>query len=202
MAYLRGCIVAFATFVWLFSSVCFQLSPQKFCTRRFIIAFVWPFSTLDFQTCPQITCLWGSISRTVCMCLYFLQCAFSNASSYYLPRRLHSRNGCIFLAFLHCAFWNERSNRLPESIHSHTGGIIWLFSNVRIQMAPQIACLRECTVTMVAFVRLFSTVRFQMRPQIACLRRCKITLAAFDFSPLCGWFTPSPPHLVQKLAYS
>ena len=29
----------------------------------------------------------------------------------------------------------------------------------------------------------------------------KITLAAFDFFPLCGWFTPSPPHLVKKIAY-
>ena len=32
---------------------------------------------------------------------------------------------------------------------------------------------------LVAFFLLFSTVRFQMCPQIACLRRCKVALVAF-----------------------
>ena len=35
-------------------------------------------------------------------------------------------------------------------------------------MCPQIACMWWCKVTLVAFDWLFSTVRFQMSPQIAC----------------------------------
>ena len=40
-------------------------------------------------------------------------------------------------------------------------------------------------VTLIAFCLLFSTVRFQMSPQIACVSGCIITLVAFDFAPLC-----------------
>ena len=45
---------------------------------------------------------------------------------------------------------------------------VWLFSTVRFQMFPQIACQGGFIVTLVAFVLLFSTMRFQMFPQIAC----------------------------------
>ena len=68
-----------------------------------------------------------------------------------------------------------------------------LCSSVCFQMSPQNFCtrrfiitliaLRECIVTMVAFVRILSTVRFQMRPQIACLRRC--TGCIWLFSTVC-----------------
>ena len=43
----------------------------------------------------------------------------------------------------------------------------------RILNPPQIASLRGCIVTLVAFVCLFSTVCLQMSPQIACPRRCE-----------------------------
>ena len=56
---------------------------------------------------------------------------------------------------------------------------VWLFSTVRHQMFLQIGCLRGCIITLVAFVWLFSTVRLQMCSQMACLRRCKVTLVAF-----------------------
>ena len=46
-------------------------------------------------------------------------------------------------------------------------------------MCPQIACIRGCIITLVAFVCLFSTVSFQMYPQFTCLSRCIITQAAF-----------------------
>ena len=55
---------------------------------------------------------------------------------------------------------------------------VFLFSTVRFQMHPQIACPGRCKVTLVAFFRLFPTVYFQMRPQITCRRRCKIALVA------------------------
>ena len=52
---------------------------------------------------------------------------------------------------------------------------------------PQIACLRGCIITMVAFVWLYSTMNFQVSPQIACLRGCVITLVAFVwlFTKMC-----------------
>ena len=56
---------------------------------------------------------------------------------------------------------------------------VWLFSTVRSQMCPQIACTRRDKVTFVALVWLFSTVRFQMSLQIACPRRGIVTLVAF-----------------------
>ena len=46
------------------------------------------------------------------------------------------------------------------------GCICLAFSSVYFQMSPQMACLRGCKVTLVAFVWLFSTVYFQMSPQI------------------------------------
>ena len=46
-------------------------------------------------------------------------------------------------------------------------------------MHPQIACLKECKVTLTVFFLLFSSVRFQMSPQIACLKGCKVTMVAF-----------------------
>ena len=53
------------------------------------------------------------------------------------------------------------------------------FSPVCLQMSPQIASLRLCIVTSIAFVWFFSTVRCQMSPQMSCLRTGKVTLAAF-----------------------
>ena len=54
-----------------------------------------------------------------------------------------------------------------------------LFSTVRFQMFPQIACLRGGKVTLVAFVLLFLTVYFHMIPQSACIIQSKVTLVAF-----------------------
>ena len=57
-------IVALVAFVWLFSTVYFQMVPQMACLRRCIlalIAFIWFFSSVRFQMCPQIACLRRSI---------------------------------------------------------------------------------------------------------------------------------------------
>ena len=48
-----------------------------------------------------------------------------------------------------------------------------------LHMRPQIACLRWCIITLVAFVSLFSSVRFQMSPHMAFLRWFIVALATF-----------------------
>ena len=58
------------------------------------------------------------------------------------------------------------------------------FSTMCFQMLPQIAFLRGCGVTLVAFA-LFSTVRFEMSLQVACIRGRIVTLVAF----VCVFFT-------------
>ena len=63
----------------------------------------------------------------------------------------------------------------------------YLFTNlltVRFQMFPQMACLRGCIVTSVAFVWLFPTVRFRMCPQSSGIKECIITLATCIFISL------------------
>ena len=60
------------------------------------------------------------------------------------------------------------------------------FSTMCFQMLPQIAYLRGCGVTLVAFV-LFSTVRFQMSLQVACIRGRIVTLVAFVCFLHCGF---------------
>ena len=144
------------------------MSPQNFCTRRFIIAFV------DFQTCPQITCLWGSK-----VALFAFVCLFSNVL-FQMPPQITCLRECIvamvafFLAFLHCAFWNECSNRLPESIHSHTGCIYLTFlhcalSNVSANCLPQrVHCCNGCIFyrTQVSLVRSMGLVLWNSLSQL------------------------------------
>ena len=56
---------------------------------------------------------------------------------------------------------------------------VCLFSTVHFQMCLQSACITGFKITQVAFVCLFSTVHFQMCLQSTCIRGCKITLVAF-----------------------
>merc|ERR1712213_197341 len=101
-------------------------------------------------------------SRIGCIYLTFLQCAFSNVSSYRLPEKMHSRIGCIYLTFLHCAFSNVASNCLHGRRHSHIGCIFLASLLCALpQMFPQSTCIRGCIVTLIAFVWFFSTVNFQ-----------------------------------------
>ena len=62
-----------------------------------------------------------------CICLFFLQCVFSNVSSNFLDKRMHSRTGCICLTFLHCVFLNVSSNHLPERIQNYIDHIYLTF---------------------------------------------------------------------------
>ena len=56
----RGCKFTLVAFVWLFSTVYFQMCPQIALLRRGIVAlvaFIWFFPTLHFQMCPQSACI-------------------------------------------------------------------------------------------------------------------------------------------------
>ena len=106
-----------------------------------LIAFVWLFSTVRFQMRPQIAylkrcCLEKMYSHIGCICLTILHYAFSNVSSNCLPEWMQSRIDCICFPFLHCAFSNDSSNRLPEWMQSRNDCIfVWLFSTGRFQMS-------------------------------------------------------------------
>ena len=67
-----------------------------------------------------MSCIKGGKVTLVAFVCFFLQCAFSNASSSGLPQRMYSYTGYICLAFLHCAFSNVSSNCLPETVQSRT----------------------------------------------------------------------------------
>ena len=59
-ACLNGCKVTLVAFVWLFSTVFFQMRPQWAWIRACIVAlvaFIWLFSTVRFQMYPQIACM-------------------------------------------------------------------------------------------------------------------------------------------------
>ena len=102
MACLGRCIVTLIAFVWLFSAVRFQMSPEKM------------------------------QSHIGCICLTFLRRVFSNVSSNCLPEKMQSHIGHIYSTFLHCAFSNVSSNCLPVMMHSHTGCIcltLWTFQS-------------------------------------------------------------------------
>ena len=60
MACTRRCIVTLVAFVWLFTTVRFQMCPQIACPKGCIVtlvAFVWFVSIVRFQMCPQMACL-------------------------------------------------------------------------------------------------------------------------------------------------
>ena len=56
-------------FVWLYPTVCFQMSPQISCLKRGVVtlvAFGWLFPTMCFQMYPQITtCIRGCLITLV-----------------------------------------------------------------------------------------------------------------------------------------
>ena len=103
-AYLIGRIITLVTFVWLFSTVHFQMCPQMACLRRCIVtlvAFVWLFSTVRFQMCPQMACIGRCIVALVAFMWLF------NPVSIFLV----DINFCIlqtmiiiFKIFFHCRF--------------------------------------------------------------------------------------------------
>ena len=82
-----GCKVVLVSFVWFFSTVSFQMSPQGFSMTRCIItlvAFVSLFSTVYFHMRPQIACLRrGKVTLITFVWLFstVCHCVFSSVSS-------------------------------------------------------------------------------------------------------------------------
>ena len=95
---LRGCIVTSIAFVWLFPMCIFKCFKWAWITHRQI--------------------------HTGCICLTFLHCVFSNASSKNLDQHRQINTGYICLTYLHCTFSIMSSNCLPENRHIH----IWMHS--------------------------------------------------------------------------
>ena len=95
----------------------------------------------------------------------------------YMSEKLRSAtfNHLHWSVSLHMSHQRTRSRACKITL----GAFVWLFSTVRFQMCPQIACMGGCILTLVALVWLFSTVCFQMLSQIACPRRCIVALGAF-----------------------
>ena len=93
MAWLRIYIITLVAFVWLFSTVRFQMCLQIACPRRVI---VWLYSTVCFQMCFQMFSPWGWKVTLVAFFsegleyFLFFQCIIF----YELP------NGMYFLAIL------------------------------------------------------------------------------------------------------
>ena len=86
----------------------------------------------------------------------------------------------------------EYSLKLPawKNVWSHW---LHLFdiSTVCFQMSKQSAFIRGCIITLIAPVQLFSTMRFQMFPQMACLKECGHTNYTFWlFSTVCSQMNP------------
>ena len=116
-----------------------------------LVAFVWLFFTVHLKMCPRIACPRRGIVTLVAFVWLSPVCVFKCAL------KLFARE-------------DAKSHRLHFCKgHSHIGCI------VRFQMSPQMACIRRCIFTLLAFVWLLSTVRFHMSPQIACLWGCKVT---------------------------
>ena len=86
------------------------------------IAFFWLFpmciSNVDSKSLDHTQI------HTGCICLTFLHCVFSNASSKNLDQHRQINTGCICLTYLHCTFSIMSSNCLPENRHIH----IWMHS--------------------------------------------------------------------------
>ena len=66
----RRCKVTLIAFVWLFSTVCFQMwlqSPSMCRCKVTLVAFIWLVSTVHFQMCPQATFHRGCILTLVAL---------------------------------------------------------------------------------------------------------------------------------------
>ena len=102
------------------------MCSQNICPRGCkvtLVAFIWLFSTVFYQMCPQTVCPRGCIVTLVAFVWLFSIVCVSNVSSNYLPERMHSHIGCICLAFLHCAFSNVSLNCIYQKWQCHTGCI-------------------------------------------------------------------------------
>ena len=130
-------IVALAAFVCLFSTVCFQMTPQMACIRRCkitLVAFIWFFSSVCFQMSPQIICPKGCIVALVAFVWLFSGVCFQMCPQIACPRRgkvtLVAFVWCFFViicvsqgnTYMDCTFRKVIINKIL--IHHHKLGIV------------------------------------------------------------------------------
>ena len=83
----RGRIITLIAFVWLFPTVCIQMSPQIPCLRGCkitLVAFVWHFSTVCFQMSPHIACREGCKVTLVAFVWLLSYLGLSHKSFYFI----------------------------------------------------------------------------------------------------------------------
>ena len=148
------CIVTLVAFVWLFSTVYFQMSPGKVT----LVAFVWLFSSMCFQMLHQIANLRVHIVTLVTFVWLFSTVCFQ------MSPQITCSIWCIvtLVAFVWLSS-NVSFQMCPQSARECPGGhkvtlvtFVWLFPTVCYQMSPKMICSRGCVVTLVAFFLLFS----------------------------------------------
>ena len=127
IACFNWCKLTQVTFVWLFSTVSFQMCPQVTCIKGCkvaLVAFVWLFPSVSFQMPRQIACPnWCIITQVAFLRLF---------STMYFQMCL--QNTCIG----RCIFTLV--------------AFVLLFFIVCFQMSPQIASLRWRIVALIALV--------------------------------------------------
>ena len=115
MACLKECIVTLIALVWLFSNVCFQMSPQTACLGRCIVtlvAFVQLFSTIVFSNEPS--------NRIFEKMLVTLQC--TGCIHWICIHSLHCHTGCFCFTFsYYCRVleicWGKKPKKIVQSIN-------------------------------------------------------------------------------------
>ena len=99
----RRCIVALLAFVWVFSTVLFQMCPQLVCPRRCkvtLVTFVWLFSTVRFWCVLKLPT--SEDAKSHCIVLIYLRYVFWNVSSNGLLEKIYvGRSSCHHFFFLH-----------------------------------------------------------------------------------------------------
>ena len=135
------CIVISVAFVWLFcvfSNESLDFLPKKIQNHIGCISLL--FSTVGFQMSPQLVLMRWYI---------FTYLIFSLS--------IFSQYGVTFVfTSLFWVFSYEFANCWDEKMWNYTGCICLCF-----KMSPQTVCLRDCIITLIAFVWLFSNVRFK-----------------------------------------
>ena len=113
-----GCIITLTAFVWLFSTVYYQMSTQSAYSRCYIVtlvAFIRFFSTVRFQMITQCACIkWCKVTLVAFVWL------FPTTMFFQMFLQITCMSGCIFTNV----------------------ALIWLFPTVCFQMCPKMTCLR------------------------------------------------------------
>ena len=183
IACLRLCIVKLAAFVWLFSTVCFQMSPKTACLRRCIVtlaAFVCLFPLLVLEWVLKLPVWEYAKSHWLHLFdfFFFFHYVFTNEPSNQLFQKMHiQRLHFYFLCFLK-RFFNVFWNCLKMQSHTDCFCLTFLqcvFSNESSnRQVGKTNCHSDC-ICLTFLHCVFSNGWMKTGD----LRRCIFTLVAF-----------------------